>query len=66
MDISEACTEWGAAGLDEAGRCMQELGQDAQAREQCKQVAGKYKQTGWAQMAEESLAKRPAPVPRGG
>ena len=45
---------------------MQHLGQDAQAREQFKQVTGKYKHTRWAQMAEEILAKRPAPVPRGG
>ena len=66
VDILYAYPEWSAAALYEAGRCMQHLGQDAQAREQFKQVAGKYKQTRWAQMAEESLAKRPAPVPRGG
>ncbi len=66
VDILYAYPEWSAAALYEAGRCMQHLGQDAQAREQFKQVVGKYKQTRWAQMAEESLAQRPAPVPRGG
>ncbi len=63
VDILYAYPEWSAAALYEAGRCMQHLGQDAQARAQFKQVAGKYKQTRWAQMAEESLAQRPAPVP---
>ena len=66
VDILYAHPEWSAAALYEAGRCLQHLGQDAQAREQFKQVTGKYKQTRWAQMAEESLAQRPAPVPRGG
>jgi TolA-binding protein len=66
VDILYTYPEWSAAALYEAGRCMQYLGQDAQAREQFRQVASKYKQTRWAQMAQESLAQRPAPVPGGG
>jgi TolA-binding protein len=66
VDILYAYPAWSAAALYEAGRCMQHLGQEAQAREQFKQVVDKFSQTQWAKMAEESLAKRPDPVPRGG
>ncbi len=56
VDILYAYPEWSAAALYEAGRCFEQLGKTAEARQQFKSVHDKYAQTRWAAMADERLS----------
>ncbi len=57
VDILFAYPEWSAAALYEAGRCFEKLGKPAEARSQFSQVAEKYKDTRWAELASQRLSE---------
>ena len=57
VDILYAHPQWSAAALYEAGRCFEALSQLGQARRQFTQVAEKYDQTRWAQLAATRLTE---------
>lgn len=56
VDILYAYPEWSAAALYEAGRCFEQLGKPVEARQQFKEVVGKYETTRWAELANERLS----------
>jgi TolA-binding protein len=55
VDILYAYPEWSAAALYEAGRCFERLNKPAEAQAQFAQVAAKYKDTNWAELANQRL-----------
>jgi len=57
VDILYAYPEWSAAALYEAGRCFSQLNDPVQARQQFNTVVEKYKDTKWAEMAQEQLTE---------
>lgn len=62
VDILYAYPEWSAAALFEAGRCLEELGKSAEARQQYEAVIAKHGDTRWANLARERQAVLQTPV----
>ncbi|MFQ5428904.1 MAG: tetratricopeptide repeat protein [Phycisphaerae bacterium] len=56
VDILYGYPKWSAAALYEAGRCFEKLSKTAEATQQFKAVATKYKNTHWAKLASGRLA----------
>lgn len=65
VDILYAYPEWSAAALYEAGRCFEQLGKTAEAREQFKAVAEKHRETRWASLASARLKTLASSAPPG-
>ena len=56
VDILYSAPEWSAAALYEAGRCFEELGRAAEARDQFKSVVTRFGSARWADLARARLA----------
>jgi TolA-binding protein len=65
VDILYAYPEWSAAALFEAGRCFEKLNRPGEAREQFKRLAEVYRETRWANLANQRLAAMAADAPPG-
>ncbi len=65
VDILYAYPEWSAAALFEAGRCFEKLNRTAEAREQFKRLTEVYRETRWANLANQRLAAMAADAPPG-
>jgi TolA-binding protein len=57
VDILYAYPEWSAAAIFEAGRCFERMGKAVEARTQFAQVAEKFSDTRWGEMAARRLAE---------
>jgi len=57
VEILYSYPEWSAAALYEAGRCLERLGRQEQARSQFAQVTEKYEKTSWSAMASKRLTE---------
>jgi TolA-binding protein len=57
VDILYAYPEWSAAALYEAGRCFQAMGKSQEARAQFTDVAERFGETEWAQLASQRLTE---------
>ena len=56
VDILYAYPEWSAAALYEAGRCFEAMNKSAEARDQFRAVAEKYRDSKWASLASQRIA----------
>lgn len=65
VDILHAYPEWSAAALYEAGRCFEQLGRMAEAREQFRAVVDRFDDSEWAELSTERLERMTETAPPG-
>jgi len=65
VDILHAYPEWSGAALYEAGRCFEQLGRMAEAREQFRAVVERFADSEWAELSAERLDRMTETAPPG-